>query len=325
MNPRGWGWTAADIRQVQLIEWLAEQSAERPNVFVEVRSFYDAYHDQDGNDFVIANVDLNRLEEQALVSQASGMGGIEALAALPTPKGHHYLGKLHASRADKLQRRVACRDAMLAWLYAVDAINTANQPVRNDMLKDPRYGTWLAQPFLQTDLAEAAGWLHGQSLVRGTMASGDPGPIRLYLSGVGVTCAERFDSDTSRYLERQVERGSGPTVNIGTYSGSFQVAGDHAHQVQNVGVSAEHLRELITSLAELVRQVAPDASGLDSEREAALAAARDGAIDQTALKRFATWTLSLVGKGVSAALLPVITATTNEMLQEAARVAGHLH
>jgi hypothetical protein len=42
-------------------------------------------------------------------------------------------------------------------------------------------------------------------------------------------------------------------VNIGgDYSGALQVAGDHAHQVQHNGASAEDLREKIISLAELV-------------------------------------------------------------------------
>jgi hypothetical protein len=98
-----------------------------------------------------------------------------------------------------------------------------------------------------------------------------------------------FDSSADRYVEQHRARGAGATVNIGSNSGPFQVAGDHAHQVQNIGASAEHLRELITGLGELVRGLVPGASGIDSELEIALAAAADGAVDRSVLKRFADW------------------------------------
>jgi hypothetical protein len=94
--------------------------------------------------------------------------------------------------------------------------------------------------------------------------------------------------------------------------------------VQQIGASAEHLRDLITSITELVRLAAPDADDLDAQRTAALAAARDGAVDQSVIKRFASWALAIVGKGVSAALVPAVTAVTNDMLHVAAQLPCHL-
>ena len=117
---------------------------------------------------------------------------------------------------------------------------------------------------------------------------------------------------------------SGPTVTIGSNHGPLQVAGDYAHQVQQIGATAEHLRDLITSIAELVRLAAPAADDLEAQQAAALAAAKDGAVDQSVIKRFAAWVLAVVGKGVSAALVPAVTAATNDMLHEAGRLAGHL-
>jgi hypothetical protein len=61
----------------------------------------------------------------------------------------------------------------------------------------------------------------------------------------------RIGSDTHSYVRRQPA--SGPTVNIRENNAPFQVAGDNAHQVQYVDTSAEHLRELVTSIAELIR------------------------------------------------------------------------
>jgi hypothetical protein len=324
VNERGWGWTASEIRRTQLLEWVAEESVARPGVYAEVKAFYDARPDQSENDSGVARDDLASVAEARFILDGSGMGGIEALAVMLTTQGHDFVERLRARRANKGQRRTACRDAMVSWLYAADATNSNRAVIRELMLDDPQHGIWLASPFARADLADAAAWLREQGLVDGVEVDQDPGPIVLRLTARGIACAERFDSDTRRYQEGRMERRSGPTVNIGNNHGPLQVAGDNAHQVQQLGASAEHLRDLITSIAELVRLAASDADDLDSQRSAALAAATDGAVDQPALKRFATWVLAIVGKGASAALTPAVTAATNDMLHEAGRLAGHL-
>jgi hypothetical protein len=246
------------------------------------------------------------------------------MAAMLTAQSHDFVEQLRAQRAHKVQRRTACRDAMVAWLYTADATNVDQMVLRKLMLQDRQHGMWLAAPFDSIDLADAAAWLREQRLVDGLEIDRDPGPVRLHLTGQGIACAERFDSDTRRYQEERLGHRSGPTVTIGNNSGPVQVAGDHAHQVQQIGANTEHLRELITSIAELVRLAAPDARGLDIQQAAALAAAEDGAVDHPAIKRFAAWALAIVGKGTSAALTPAVTAATNDMLREAGRLTGHL-
>jgi hypothetical protein len=324
VNERGWGWTASEIRRVQLLEWIAEEAVDRPGQYIEVKAFYDSRADQSENDFDVARADLAYLAGTRLILDGSGIGGIESMAAMPEPQGHDFLEQLLARRANKAQRRAACRDAMVAWLYAADATNTLRLALRDRMLDDLQHGMWLAAPFDSTDLADAAGWLQDEGFVDGVGADQAIGPLQLYLTGPGIACAERFDSDTRRYQEERMGHRSGPTVTIGNNSGPLQVAGDHAKQTQQVGASAEHLRDLITSIAELVRLAAPDAADLDSQQAAALAAAKDGAADPSAIKRFRDWALAIVGKGVSAALTPAVTAATNDMLHEAGRLAGHL-
>jgi hypothetical protein len=324
VNERGWGWTASEIRRVQLLEWVAAESVKHPEQYVEVKAFYDARSDQSENDIGVAFGDLAYLTEARLIANGSGIGGIESMAVMLTPQGHDFRERLQAKRAHKGQRRTACRDAMVAWLYAADATIIERMVLRKPILEDSQHGMWLAAPFTPADLADAAVWLRDQGLVAGLEIDQDPGPIRLYLTGPGIACVERLGSDTRRYEEERMGHHSGPTVNIGHNSGPFQVAGDHAHQVQQLGASAEHLRELIASITELIRLVAPDAGDVDSQQAAALAAAKDGAIDRPAIKRFADWVLAVVGKGASAALTPAVTAATNDMLHEAGRLTGHL-
>jgi hypothetical protein len=78
------------------------------------------------------------------------------MAATLTAQGHEWLDRLRARRLDKIQRRTACRDAIIAWLYSADATNDAILPVPDLFLEEDPYGNWCAEPFSSTDLADAS-------------------------------------------------------------------------------------------------------------------------------------------------------------------------
>jgi hypothetical protein len=164
MDERGWGWTASEIRQVQLIQWLIAESAGQWTVYVPVKPFYDSLPDQAMNSDHVARGDLEALGRQGLVDVAAGLGGMESLDALPTDAAHSWVEKLRATRANKQLRRAACRDAMVDWLYSRDAVSSQVLPARDEMLDDPGRGMWLGHPFSEADLDEAAAWLHRQGL-----------------------------------------------------------------------------------------------------------------------------------------------------------------
>jgi hypothetical protein len=322
MDGRGWGWTASEIRQARLAEWLAQQPTEG---FCSVTEFYDGLEDQRMNTWDVAHGDLKVFEKRSLINLAATLGGIPGLHVQVGQGLRDVAEDWRSKRANSGMRRTACRDAMVSWLYSLDAVSAAKAPATQAMLDDPRHGIWFAEPFVAEDLDRAAAWLHRNGLVEGPTVDQAEGPVKLYLTDAGVICAEHFESDTGGYIHTQQRPSAGPTVHIsGGNSGPFQVAGDHAHQEQHIGASADELRKLITSIADLVATVAPDADGIAEQKEAALAAARDGAVDRPALKRFADWALSVVGKGTTAALVPAVTAATNDMLKEAGRLTGHL-
>ena len=213
-------------------------------------------------------------------------------------------------------------DAMVDWLYSRDATSELAMPVKDAMLDDPRHGLWYAEPFTEGDLDAAAAWLQRQGLVKGITVDQCVGPIRLYLTDSGVRCTEEHESDRDRYLAAQRNApGSGPVLNN---SGPVQVAGDHAHQVQNVGASADELRALVGGIAEMVRALVPDAADIAEQERLAPVAASPGKVDRSMLRRFADWAVSTVRAGATAALVPAVTAATNEMLAEAGRLTGHL-
>jgi pyrimidine deaminase RibD-like protein len=244
VDERGWCWTPSEIRRAQLIEWIVQQSAERPVAgYVPVAPFYSAQPDQSTNTLLIALADLNSLQDRSLIDLAAGLGGIESQDALVTSAGRAFVEHLQAARASKQHRRAACRDAMVDWLYSHDALSPPGLAWEK-MRDDPARDHWFAQPFSDSDLDAAAAWLHRQRLVDGPTIDQAEGPVILYLTDAGAKCAEDFNSDTAAFLERQYARTSGPTVSIGTHSGPLQLAGDNAHQAQNVGASANDLRAI---------------------------------------------------------------------------------
>lgn len=324
MNERGWGWTPSEIRQTQLIEWVIGESAGR-NVYVRVKPFYDSLPDQAMNRDHIARGDLEALKGRGLVDAAGVLGGMESLDALPTDAAYAWAERLRATRANKQLRRAACRDAMVDWLYSHDAVSPQVMPAPDEMLDDSRRGIWFGQRFSEADLDEAAAWLHRNGLVGGITVGELEGPVRLHLTDSGVECVEDFVSDTRSYVDKQRQPAThGPTVNIQTNSAPFQLAGDHAHQVQNIGARPEDLRLLISGITEIVRTFVPGVAGADEAEQAALAAIGDGVVDQTALERFRGWVLSAMQAGATAAVVAAVSSSITWLLIEAARLASHL-
>jgi len=324
VEKRGWGWPTSETRRAQLIEWVVHRSAEEPDgVWVPVDPFYRALPDQSMNKYVTALDDLNDLERRSLLELANSFGGVESLAVRAvTPAGRAFAEDLQAARGSKQRRRSACRDAMVDWLYAGDAVSPPGM-VRDTMMQDPQRAYFFAEPFSADDLDAAAAWLYRQGLVGGTMSKKARGPVVLYLTDTGVKCAEEFGSDTDGYLQRQQHRVPGPTVNIGTNSAPFQVAGDHAQQVQNIGTSAD-LRLLITGIAEIVRALVPDVADADAQEQAALAAVSDTEVDRSVLERFRNWTVSTVRAGATGAAVAAVSSATTTLLIEAGHLASHL-
>jgi hypothetical protein len=334
MNTRGWGWTPTEIRQAQLVEWIGQQPADQR---VPVTEFYDSLPDQSMSSWDVAFADLKLLERKSQIKLIAVLGGIPGLQVYQFQGARAAAEDLRAKRADVRRRRQACRDAIVDWLASVDAVSSLKVQVLSNMLDNPRFSMWFGEPFTVDDIAAAAEWLHENGLTVCADVAGTVAPMFAYLSEDGIKCVDRFDSHADQYIDErdEAQRGvsvqsaphAGPTFNFGAISGgTLQVAaGDHAHQVaqQANGASTDDLQKLITGIAELVSQLVPAADIRDAQASA-LASARTGAVDRSAIKRFADWAISTVRAGATAAVVPAVTAATSELMQEAARVAGHL-
>jgi hypothetical protein len=333
MAERGWGWTASQVRQTQLVESLVSDVDDKDSVAswdIPVEPFYRALFPDQSDDAVyeIAMGDLNALKRARLVEFQQPIGGLRAVGVQVTARARDQVDEWREIRVNRRLRRTACREALVDWLYAQDAVTDMPPfPVVDDVLADPRRGLWFAAPFTQTDVDEASAWLERHGLLGGPKAYQRSGPIRAYLTDAGVSCAADFDGRTDAYIDAQRRAlSSGPTVNIhGGNSGSFQVAGNGAHQVQNIGASADDLRLLIAGIAEFVRTFVPNAAE-DSvkQQDAAMTAISAVGVDEPALQRFRDWAVTTAQTGVNNALVAVVSSATTFLLMEAARLAMHM-
>jgi hypothetical protein len=322
MNDRGWGWDASQIRQARLAEYLAQQPADG---FYPIKEFYDGLEDQDANNLTVVLSDLRSFERRSLINLAESIGDIDGQDAHPLPAIRDVAADLRAKRDNRGQRRVECRDAMVHWLYSRDAIGPGpGMPATRAMLDDPRHGVWYAEPFTERDLDDAAAWLKEKGLVAGIETAQTRGPVRLYLTSDGMECAEQSDSDTTRYFQAQRQPGGGQVVTFQGPATGVQIAGDQAHQTQNVGANADQLRTMIAGLADLVTALVPDATDIAAQRDAALAAAQDGAVDVSKVRLFRDWVVGVVTRGATTAATQMITTGADDMVKEAMHLLGHI-
>ena len=333
MTERGWGWPDSKVRQAELVEWLVSEVADKDSIAgwdISVEAFYQAQMpgQSDHAVYEIAMDDLKALKRASLVELQQALGGLRAVHVQATPRARDQAEQWREIRANMRLRQWACRDALVDWLYGQDAVTDMPPfPVIDRMLADRRHGLWFAAPFTVADLDEAAAWLERHGLIKGPKIDQRSGPVHAYLTDAGVSCAADFDCRTDAHVDAQRRTPlSGPTVNIhGGNSGPFQVAGDGAQQVQNIGVSADDLRLMIAGIAEIVRKFVPEAAEDSHKQEdAALAAITAVSVDEPALRRFRDWAMTTMRTGANNAVVAAVSSATTFVLIEAGRLATHM-
>jgi hypothetical protein len=340
MDDRGWGWSNRDIRLAQLIDWIAESGADAGHSVSPV-AFYESLPDQSVNTWDVAHADLKQLESMSLIHLTVAMGGMQAMHIYQVQGARDFAEDLRLKRADKRRRRQACRDAVVDWLASVDAASAYRVQVLSNMMASPRWGMWFGRPFAVPDIAEAADWLRQNGLTECADVAGNAAPMFAFLTDAGVMCVDEFGSHTDQYVawrrqaqaetQGQVPRSgpavstsSGPIISIGVVHGSIQVAGDHAHQVQATGVSADDVRQTIRDIGQIVRLAVPGVLDGDEQETTALAAITPGGADQGALRRFGDWATSTVKAGTNGAMVAAVSSSVTYLLTQAAYLAGHL-
>lgn len=262
-----WRLNADERRLVQLLLWLDDRDEGESQI--EVAPFYDG----DQSRMRQARSDLRDLEVRDWASPYfGGAMTLAGMTAVLSPTGRSAADTLRRNLKDQPGRRTACRSALVFWLYQVDALEVPTSAVDWIEMADTDHGLFYNDAFTELELERAAAWLHRHGLVDGPTVAEADAPVLAYLTDDGVDCAERYDSDTTKFLEaRQMQQQLGATFHV--TGQNVQVAtGDHSQQVITLGPTAHELASALQGLVEIVQGLglADEADDLDVLAEEAV-------------------------------------------------------
>jgi hypothetical protein len=320
VTERGWDMTAEQVRQVRLLLWLAAQEGDGLYTLDELYA---------GNDEAeLALRDATALADRGLVDTQVGLARGEDLAGIKVrilPAGRVDADEIRSRQQNRAGRHRGCREALVSWLYEVDAIGPMRSRIWEDFWSDPR-GTYLGDGFTVQEVDRAAGWLRRNGLIDGVMVDQFEGPVRAYLTDHGVRCVENFGGDVHRYVERMEQQppspGAGPTFNV-TATHVQLATGNNVRQSMTVAQASQEVQETIQGITEMLK-----ALGLAAGREVELAEVQQEAVDDITagdarlpgLRRFIDWAVATAKAGASPAVAAAVQAATAGLLQNAEHV-----
>lgn len=234
-----------------------------PNVTLGHRILmYAAEHPQGGIEEVSEALGADPADVGAIVDALGGEGLLvdDHRLSGPTvdlgPAGQRLLQSWAAARSRRASRAMACRSALLDWLYEQ---SDDRSPEGHELLGDVR-GYFYGVQFNSADIDEARVFLAEQGLLLGIQVYGGPGHLRPTITNQGKICVEQFDSDVAAFLAPTRRENS---VNYNTSihgSSGFQVANASpgASMHSTVTITDDHRQQLV----EITRQIAEQISGL---------------------------------------------------------------
>lgn len=249
MTDRGWSADSSVVLRHRTVTWLAERQREEPG---RIKSNADvaAALDADVRD-VVAAVDL--LAADGVCMPGDGMVPASSSARL-TPVGASLASAWATARASLRQRRAACRDALLEWLY--------EQPGEvsdvTAFLPDVR-ARFFGDPFSEAEANEALDYLGEVGLAKGISVAWGGSLLRPDVTADGKTCVERYNSSVGAWLARS---GTGTTFSISNSQG-VTIASNSPGATQTVTITTDARQQMLQTADALLATL--PVLGLDPE------------------------------------------------------------
>lgn len=182
---------------------------------------------------------------------------------LMTDAGKAEESRRAAVRSNPRRRNIACREALLDWLYGAE-----HMPVTKDFVGDVR-AHFHGDPLSELEVSAAARYLKDDGRIKGIETAQSDGPIRIEINSRGREIVERHDGRLFKASEPQsVHYGNTFHAPVG------QVAqGWNFTQVQNVGLDPAELARAIAAVREAI-------AGLQTDEREAANRALDGIEDE---------------------------------------------
>ena len=251
-NIRGWSNDPNVTLGHRVLTWVAEYQPDSPGL-ASVGAVAEAL--QASADEVSIIVDNFASEGLAIEGKTYG---VESSIAGLTSTGLALASDMAAKRASTKDRRRACRDAVLDFLYANDKRPHLDAP---DFLADPRSYFW-GERFTVDDWQEALKFLANEKLISGMLVGNRRRFIRPIIVHRGRVCVENYNSDVVAFTSPLSAPSNVTTTTIANSPGAQWMSDSPgAQQTATVTISQDNRQQLL----QIADQIAEQIVGLPAE------------------------------------------------------------
>lgn len=252
MTERGWSADPGVVLRYRVIGWLADYQREQPGCIPLNGDIAEALRVDSASVVLVTGL----LASEDLCWVGTGLRAA-SVPVKPEPGLNRLASKWAAARASRKERRTACRDALLDWLY--------EQPGEvsdvNPFLADVR-SAFFGDQFTEAEANEAITYLGKVGLATGVTVAEIDSLLGPEVTEDGKTCVERYDSNVGAWLART---GSGPTFAISNSQG-VTIASNSPGAAQTVTITTD-ARQQMHQTADALLAILP-VLGLNQEDEA---------------------------------------------------------
>lgn len=238
MTERGWSADAAVVLRYRVVGWLADYQRERPG---HIPSNGDA-----AQALGVSSEDVGRVTESLASDSLCRIGPslrTDSAPVMPEPGLDGLASKWATARISRRERRTACRDALLEWLYDKPGQVSDVSPFAADVR-----ASFFGDNFEEQEINEALDHLVEVGLAKGIGVAWGGSVLRPELTAEGRTCAERYDGSVAKWLSRA---SSGTTFAISNSQG-VNIATNSPGASQTVTITTDARQQMLQTADALV-------------------------------------------------------------------------
>ncbi len=238
MIDRGWSADPAVVLRYRVVGWLADYQREQPGRIPSNGDVAEALGVDSGTVGLVTDL----LASDGLCWVGSGFRTV-SLPVKPESGLTGLASKWAAARASRKERRTACRDALLDWLYE----QTDEVADVTPFLTDVR-AHFFGDQFTEAEANEAVTYLDEVGLATGVPVAESDSLLHPTVTADGKTCVERCDSSVGAWF---AHTGSGTTFSISNSQG-VTIASNSPGATQTVTITTDARQQLLQTADALV-------------------------------------------------------------------------
>ena len=250
---RGWSNSPNVTLGHRVLTWVAEYQSKSPSQIASVGEVAEALQASAGDVSIV----VDNLTSEGLAIEGKTYDTKTSAAGL-TSVGLALASDMATKRASTKDRRRACRDAVLDFLYAND---TKSNLEASDFLADSRSYLW-GERFTVNDWQEALKFLAHEKLISGMLLGNGQRFIRPTIVHRGRICVENYNSDVVAFMSPASGPSKVTTTTIANSPGAQWMSDSPgARQTATVTISQDNRRQLL----QIADQIADQIMGLPAE------------------------------------------------------------